>query len=91
MLFRNLSYMEIKEISSLIDSHSFLLQNHFGDNLPFERVSSKSYPIKETLTKEDQLNKTRIDEIINRFVNKKASFEVTDKIKNYENSRNKPS
>ena len=65
MPFRNLSFIEIKELASLIDSHSYLLQEHFGSDLPFERKPCSNYIPKPT--KKEIENQERIKKTINAF------------------------
>lgn len=68
MLFRNLHTLEeLKEASSLIDTHSYLLQEHYGNNLP-TLITPRTQEYKKT----PKINKDndRINQIIKEFTNR---------------------
>ena len=61
MMFRNLQPFELKQLDSLLNTHSYILQNHSGIDLPTEQVP-RSYPYhikpKQETQKQQRINKT---------------------------------
>ena len=70
MLFRNEFHTleGLIEISSLIDCHSFILQNHSGINLQPEQVP-RSYPY-HIKRKKPTADEIRIAETIENYINR---------------------
>ena len=67
MLFRNLSPEELTELSRKIDCVSFMQYPHFTFNPCPERMTYSKYPANDKETEQDQLNKARIDKIIQEY------------------------
>ena len=69
MMFRNLQPFELKQLDSVLNAHSYILQNHLGIDLPTEQIP-RCYPYHIKPERETQ-DKERIAKTIKKFVSQK--------------------
>ena len=73
MMFRNLQPFELKQLDSVLNTHSYILQNHPGINLPTLQTP-RSTPVIYNRSQKTTCKEKRIAETIQNFIKKQKGI-----------------